>query len=118
MDALHVAKSRCYKRGSKDSFENYSQLAIHTAENPHSPLKASTSSLSGLMSLASVFLNGDGFSDKLFTLRSRCLRMAKQMQLHRLDTARFREERQRNPGNMIEVEVKRRIWWHMVADDW
>ncbi|CAG9982285.1 unnamed protein product [Clonostachys byssicola] len=38
--------------------------------------------------------------------------------LHRLDTAKAREERQRNGCNEIELEVQRRIWWHMVADDW
>ncbi|VUC27300.1 unnamed protein product [Clonostachys rosea] len=44
--------------------------------------------------------------------------MARLLQLHRLDTAKAREERQRSGCNVIEVEVQRRIWWHMVADDW
>jgi hypothetical protein len=40
------------------------------------------------------------------------------MKIHRLDTPRYREERQKNGADMVDVEVKRRVWWHMVSSDW
>ncbi len=44
--------------------------------------------------------------------------MARAMEIHRLDTAKSIEQRRVKGCNMIEIEVQRRIWWHMVASDW
>lgn len=45
--------------------------------------------------------------------------MARIMQIHRLDTAQSRKARRaQRDWDLVQVEQQRRVWWHMVANDW
>lgn len=100
------------------AFEKYALLALSIVENTAQPLQASTKALEGIVSLMHLFTNADGFTEKVHMLRTRALLMARTLQIHRLDTVRNREQRQMQGFNPVEIEVKRRIWWHMVSSDW
>lgn len=60
-----------------------------------------------------------------FTLRSRsmlvqALTTAKELAMHRLDSpaSSTRRNASMNIETMIELEMKRRVWWHLVSTDW
>ncbi|KIX01087.1 uncharacterized protein Z518_10153 [Rhinocladiella mackenziei CBS 650.93] len=103
---------------AKAAFTAYTRLAISILDNVHRPIAPSTIALAAITTLAHVVANADGFPVKVHWLRSRCLSMARMMQIDRLDMVTSREERRLKGCDMIEIEVQRRIWWHMVASDW
>ena len=83
-----------------------------------SPVPPSTQALIALMTLAHLCTQIEGFSGSFGILAMSGLQMARTMRIHRLDSYRFREERRKNGADMVDVELKRRVWWHMVASDW
>lgn len=99
------------------AFKAYTHLATSILDSYHS-LPSSTTALAAISTLAHVITNCDGFPLKIHLIRMRCLLMARAMQIHRLDTAKSREERKHKGCNLIEIEVQRRVWWNMVAFDW
>ncbi|KAI0130229.1 hypothetical protein BJ170DRAFT_307161 [Xylariales sp. AK1849] len=96
------------------AFVTYSRLAISLSETA----APSTTALAGIITLIHQFTNADGFGEQVHMLRTRSSVMARTMQINRLDTAQSREIRRVQGGDMIVVELQRRIWWHMVASDW
>lgn len=103
---------------AKAAFTIYTRLAMSILDNEHRPVAPSTNALAAICNLAHVITNSDGYPVKVHVLRIRCLLMARAMQIHRLDTKQSIEERNAKGCNMIEIEVQRRIWWHLVASDW
>ena len=101
----------------KAAFIAYTRLAMSILDSSHY-LPASTTTLTGTATLAHVIINADGFRVKNHIIWTRCLLMAREMQIHRLDTIQSHEERRLTGCNMIEIEVQRRVWWNMVAFDW
>jgi hypothetical protein len=100
------------------AFRNYSDVAISIVDKALGDLSQSIIALEGLVNLTNVVVNADGFSVKANLLRMHCQNMARSMDLNRIDTARVTEERRKQGYNVVELEVKRRIWWDMVATDW
>jgi hypothetical protein len=96
------------------AFANYTDLAISLSEN----VPPSTVALEAISLLVHTLTMADGYSGKSHQLNSRAFLMARSMQLHRLDTTQSREARRLKGCDEIEVEVQRRIWWHMAASDW
>lgn len=113
LDTLHSSKDEA--KASLNAYVHVVLLIVDTKLQDTSP---STLALQAITTLCHVLSHMDGFSDKVNMLRIRTLLMARSVQLHRLDTARKRDERRAKGCNPIEVEVQRRIWWHMVSSDW
>ncbi|PWY88682.1 Zn(II)2Cys6 transcription factor [Aspergillus sclerotioniger CBS 115572] len=103
---------------AKAAFATYTRLAIAIIDNPIQPVPPSTVALEAISTLSRVLSHADWYSNKVQTLRVSAICMARTMQIHRLDTAKNQEERQRSGYDVIEVEVQRRIWWHLVSTDW
>jgi hypothetical protein len=103
---------------AKAAFASYGRLAISILDNIVQPVAPSTVALEAIITLTHVLSNADGFPDKVQMLRTRALFMARAIQIHRLDTVKNSEERRLEECNMVEIEVQRRIWWHMVSSDW
>ncbi|RYP12406.1 hypothetical protein DL767_011317 [Monosporascus sp. MG133] len=100
---------------AQDAFTTYSGLAISLSES----ISPSTVALEAICILVHVLTNAEGFGEQVHQLRNRAFLMARIMQIHRLDTPQSRESRRVQEGcNMVQVEQQRRIWWHMVANDW
>lgn len=106
------------KSGAKAAFTAYARTALMIMEDPKHINQSSTTALVGMGILGHVLMNTDGFPVKVHLIRHRCLLMARDMQIHRLDTAKAREERRIKGCDMIEIEIQRRAWWSMVASDW
>ncbi|KAL4946536.1 hypothetical protein BDV06DRAFT_182354 [Aspergillus oleicola] len=79
---------------------------------------ASTAGLSAMVVLANLITNESGHGLDGYLIRSQCYWMARNMDVHQLDTSKRKEERRVNGCNVIELEVQRRIWWNLIATDW
>lgn len=113
LDAINATEE-----DAKVAVTTYSQVALAILDNRRRPVPPSTVALQALSTLAYVLAHADGSSQTVHMLRSREMVMARSMQVHRLDTAKRREERQLNGSNVIETEAQRRLWWHMVSSEW
>ena len=100
---------------ARAAFTAYSRLAMQIVAHP--PLSPSTKCLAAMATLLHLLISADGVHTAVYLLHGRCLVMARVMQLHKLDTASRRAERQKG-CDMVEVEVQRRVWWDIVASDW
>ncbi|KAB8239309.1 Zn(II)2Cys6 transcription factor [Aspergillus alliaceus] len=63
--------------------------------------------------LSFIIFNIEGFSSRFRTTSSSALIMARDLSLHRIDADTFRDNE-----DPVQIEIKRRIWWHMAATDW
>ncbi|GES61319.1 Zn(II)2Cys6 transcription factor [Aspergillus terreus] len=99
-------------------FVGYSDLALSILDDNAYPTTPYIMTLLAISTLTHVLSHTDGYSDKVHMLRVRQLLLAQSMQMHRLDTAKRREERRLTGYDVVELEISRRIWWHMVASDW
>ncbi|KAF3482538.1 C6 zinc finger domain-containing protein [Arthroderma uncinatum] len=43
---------------------------------------------------------------------------AQALSLHQVDSPKNKRLRQKGPYNKLELEIKRRIWWHIASTDW
>jgi hypothetical protein len=107
------------------SLQGYSQIAlaelwarraVSLVTEP--PVPPSVEALQTIVSLAHLCTQIEGVSGSFGTLGMLAIQMARAMNIHRLDSRPSREERRKNGADMVAVETKRRIWWHMVASDW
>ncbi|KIW10711.1 hypothetical protein PV08_11675 [Exophiala spinifera] len=57
--------------------------------------------------------NSEGQSAEFYALKSIAYQKAISMGIHRLDAGAGGKD-----GNVIESELKRRLWWHLAASDW
>jgi hypothetical protein len=113
-----LVKLQSTREEAKAAFKAYARLALDILDHPSRLIQASTTSLVAIATMAHLLMNTDGYPFKVHLLRHRCLLMSREMQIHRLDTAKSCEERRLKGCNMIDVEVQRRVWWNMVASDW
>ncbi|KAL3429225.1 hypothetical protein BDV09DRAFT_190317 [Aspergillus tetrazonus] len=82
------------------------------------PVPPSVQALQTCMNLAHLCTQIEGLSGSFGILSVTGLQMARSMNIHRLDSAPYREQRREHGADMVDLEVKRRIWWHMVASNW
>lgn len=69
-----------------------------------------------------VFLdyNLEGFTSRARAIHAQAFLTAKELSMHKLDCAASVRRREVSPTleGLIDTEMKRRIWWHLVATDW
>lgn len=111
--ALHATQN-----DAQTAFTTYSRLALFILDDQQHVVASSTMTLQAISTLCYVLSYTDGFSQKVQMLSLRGLLMARGMGIHRLDTAKRRDDRRLNGSNVIETEVQRRLWWHMASSDW
>ncbi|KAE8360074.1 hypothetical protein BDV27DRAFT_135130 [Aspergillus caelatus] len=63
--------------------------------------------------LSFMIFNVEGFSPRFRAMSSNALIMAKDLSLHRIDA-----DISRCKESPVQMEINRRIWWHLVATDW
>ncbi|PYI23030.1 hypothetical protein BO99DRAFT_352138 [Aspergillus violaceofuscus CBS 115571] len=106
------------EKEARTAFATFTRLAMTMLDYPSRPIAPSTVALLAITTLCHVLTHADGFSDKMQALRMRAIFMARSMQIHRLDSPKSQEERKRTGYEIVEIEVQRRIWWHIVSSDW
>lgn len=70
------------------------------------------------MSLVFLLYHADGFSLKVRALHSSAISVAKELGLHRTDAPRNGLPLPRNQAEIVDRELRRRIWWHLACTDW
>ncbi|KAL4751795.1 hypothetical protein BDW72DRAFT_212561, partial [Aspergillus terricola var. indicus] len=113
---FHFETAALQRYSQKVLAERWVKQAVILLTNP--PVPPSVQALQTCMSLAHLCTQMEGFSGSFGILSVTVLQMARSMKIHRLDSAPYREKRREHGADMVDLEVKRRIWWHMVASDW
>ena len=62
--------------------------------------------------------NLEGANSRTRTGMSLSLGIARDLGLHRLDHPTFRRHHPLEVADKIDLEIKRRIWWHLSVTDW
>ncbi|KAK5075592.1 hypothetical protein LTS08_001341 [Lithohypha guttulata] len=64
--------------------------------------------------------NLEGFTSRARALLAQALLTAQELSMHKIDcpSSTRRRESSTSVKSLIETEMKRRIWWHLVATDW
>lgn len=70
-----------------------------------------------LILLTFVTFHLDGFSPRTRLLHSRAVGVARELRLHRTD-AKHRQAPELGPRLLLDLELKRRVFWHLAASDW
>ncbi|KAK2839315.1 hypothetical protein FQN49_006259 [Arthroderma sp. PD_2] len=88
--------------------ELWTKQAVELVTTP--PIPPSTEALQTIMNLVYLCTQIEGISGSFGILSMSGIQMAKIMKIHRLDSSPYREERRKNGSDMVDLEVKRRIW--------
>ncbi|KAJ3579146.1 hypothetical protein NPX13_g1426 [Xylaria arbuscula] len=100
--------SKYWSRGALDALEHSRRNTSGTLED-----------VQALIIMSYVMYHLDGFSARYRHLSSTAISMARDLGLHRLDADQGLPTNQ-NPNLqvLIDREVKRRVYWHLIASDW
>ncbi|EEP76425.1 predicted protein [Uncinocarpus reesii 1704] len=90
--------------------------ALDVLEHSNRTTAGSIEDIQATIILAFVVFNFEGFTARFRILSSSALSMARDLALHRID-AEVQAPRT-GAEKPIQVEIKRRVWWHMVSTDW
>ncbi|KAK0106282.1 hypothetical protein ONS96_003922 [Cadophora gregata f. sp. sojae] len=74
--------------------------------------------LSALILIAGHMMANIGAIATLRTLSVTIMHTARTMSLHTLDTSRNKKLREDTTVDHVDLEVKRRLWWHIASTDW
>lgn len=95
----------------------WGKAALDLLEHSRRTTSGSIEDIQATIILSFLVFNLEGFSATSRLLMSTALIMARDLYLYKVDA--HHDERQSNPqDDSIEVEVKRRVSWHIVATDW
>jgi hypothetical protein len=65
-----------------------------------------------------LLYNMEGFSSRSISNLGRHMALARRLSLHMTDSKREAASRTGTREEIIQLEIRRRTWWHMVATDW
>lgn len=91
----------------------WSKAALNVLEHSNRSTPGSIEDIQAAIILSFVVFNFEGFTMRFRSLNSRALTMARDISLHRID-ADVEKSRERP----LDLEIKRRVWYHLVSTDW
>jgi hypothetical protein len=74
--------------------------------------------LQSLILISQHLMPNIGAVATLRTLAATIISAARELKLHRLDSLSNRSRRKNTQVDWVEVETKRRLWWHITSTDW
>jgi Fungal specific transcription factor domain len=95
----------------------WSKATLDVLEHSRRTTSGSIEDIQATIILSFLVFNLEGFSARSQSLMATALVTARNLSLHKLD-AQHQERQSSLQDSCIEIEVKRRIWWHIVATDW
>ncbi|RMJ23402.1 hypothetical protein PHISP_05736 [Aspergillus sp. HF37] len=90
----------------------WSKAALNLFEHSSRSTQGSIEDIQAAIFLSFVVFNFEGYTMRFRLLSSRALTMARDIFLHRIDA-----EANRCHERHIELEIKRRVWYHIVSTD-
>jgi hypothetical protein len=91
----------------------WSKAALNLFEHSSRSTQGSIEDIQAAIILSFVVFNFEGYTVRFRQLSSRALTMARDISLHRIDA-----DANRCHERPIELEIKRRVWYHIVSTDW
>lgn len=95
----------------------WSKAALDLLEHSRRTTCGSIEDIQATVILSFLVLNLEGLSATSRSLMRTALIIARDISLYKVD-AHHHERRSNHQDDGIEIEVKRRVWWHVVATDW
>lgn len=80
--------------------------------------KPTIESLQSLILIAQHLMPNIGAISTLRILSGSITHAARLMQLHQTDSPANKRRRQNTQVDWVEIETKRRLWWHITSTDW
>lgn len=74
--------------------------------------------LQSLILISQHMMPNIGAIATLRTLAATIMHTARAMSLHQIDSSKNKRLRESVPVDYADLEVKRRIWWHIASTDW
>lgn len=105
----HHVKQACYNwaKATFDCLDTSTRLGSYGLED-----------LQAIVTVFFLMYSIEGFSSRSRTGIGLAIFIAKDLGLHRLDCPPTTLHRALRPGQKVDLEVKRRVWWHLTATDW
>lgn len=94
-----------------------SKQAIYATEHTRLSAQISIEAVQASILLTFHICHLEGFTSRTRLLHNSALTMARELGLHMLDAPRS-AARPKSETGIIEMEVGRRIWWHLASSDW
>ena len=101
-------------------FQLWFRSALDLLDHSRRVLQASLEAVQTCVILVFLDYNLEGFTSRARALMSLGLHSAKELAMHRIDAPHSTRRRAASTtvDSVIDLEMKRRIWWHLVATDW
>lgn len=98
---------------------SWTQAALDVLEHSRRSQSGSLEDVQSLIILLFLLYNLEGFSVRVRVLNSIALTIARDLSMHTIDSRDSKKDAARlSKEAEIELEVKRRVWWHLVGTDW
>ncbi|KAK5173531.1 uncharacterized protein LTR77_002212 [Saxophila tyrrhenica] len=95
------------------------RTAMDVLEHTRRSASASLECVQANIILMFLVYHIEGFSPKVRALHFAALAMAKDLRLHRTDDPSLPVEKSNSSTkNIVDKEMRRRVWWHLAASDW
>lgn len=108
---LETAALREQEKGHCMKWSSFAQRALSEANHLTSPTLESLQTTIIMTQFLPNYGQNTSFASTL-------THTAHMLQLHRVDSVRNRKLREETGYDAVELELKRRIWWYIVATDW
>ena len=95
----------------------WSKAALDVLEHSRRTTSGSIEDIQATVILSFLVFNLEGFSATSRSLMSTALIIARDLSLYKVDAHHHGREGSLQEDS-VEIEIKRRVWWHIVATDW
>ena len=105
---------------SETIFLSWFRAALDLLDHSRRVLAGSLEIVQASIILVFLDYNLEGFTSRARAVLTQGLQTGKELALHRLDSPAAVRRREIAPtiDSLIETEMKRRVWWHMISTDW
>ena len=96
----------------------WAEAAITVLEHLHNSGFSSLEQVQASVILGFAMLTKEGLSARSRWLHHAATIAARDLSLHVLDGEKEKARRAKSPEDEIQLEMKRRLWWHLASSDW
>ncbi|KAM5456177.1 hypothetical protein MaudCBS49596_001198 [Microsporum audouinii] len=100
------------------SYQEYVEMASQALAVARHLEHPTVESIQTVLLVATCLLGNTGAIRSARVLAAAMYMSAQALSLHQLDSPKNKRLRQNGPYDRLELEIKRRIWWHIASTDW
>ena len=106
------------KRHALDMAYDWTRITLDVLEQTRRAGTATLETVQATMATVFLLYHADGFSLKVRTLHGSAIMLARDLGLHRTDARRNGLPPPKTQADIVDRELRRRIWWHLACTDW